>query len=196
VLVCPDSDIRARDAPSCNRHAAEAGIPRTKIVFPICFESNAAGSNLAQVTNSCHFEMLEMRASLSWYVQASRMSRVLVVDDDRSVVFMLTEVLREAGHEVVAASTSEQALTLAVGIDAALIDLHLQGECGEALIARLREQHATLPVILLTGDSRHGKPGPRTPSLDVMTKPLDIDELARVLSRALSCSASCAVTAQ
>ncbi len=29
------------------------------------------------------------------------MCRVLVVDDDRSVVFMLTEVLRDAGHEVI-----------------------------------------------------------------------------------------------
>jgi len=116
------------------------------------------------------------------------MSRVLVVDDDRSVVFMLTEVLRDAGHEVFAASSSEQALTLSGGVDAALIDLHLRGECGAALIARLRERHAALPVILLTGDARQGTPGHglRSPNLDVMTKPLDIDELARVLNRALS----------
>ncbi|MET0794646.1 MAG: response regulator [Polyangiaceae bacterium] len=126
------------------------------------------------------------------------MSRVLVVDDDRSVVFMLTEVLHDAGHEVVAASTSEQALTLSTGIDAALVDLHLQGECGEALIRRLRERHATLPVILLTGDARRGggTRGEPTASLDIMTKPLDIDELARVLNRALSRGAGRVDTSQ
>jgi DNA-binding NtrC family response regulator len=124
------------------------------------------------------------------------MSRVLVVDDDRSVIFMLTEVLREAGHEVFAASTAEQALTLSVAIDAALVDLHLQGESGEALIERLRERDATLPVILLTGDARHDSPAraPRTANLDVMTKPFDIDELSRVLNRALAGSAGCPAT--
>jgi two-component system, OmpR family, response regulator len=126
------------------------------------------------------------------------MSRVLVVDDDRSVIFMLTEVLREAGHEVFAATTAEQALALSVGIDAALVDLHLEGESGEALIARLRERHAALPVILLTGDARHdGRArAARTPNLEVMTKPVDIDVLSRVLKRALSSSASCSATAQ
>ncbi len=123
------------------------------------------------------------------------MSRVLVVDDDQSVVFMLTEVLRDAGHEVVAASNSEQALALSPGVDAALVDLHLQGECGEALIGRLREGRATLPVILLTGDARHasrltgtGRSDPVT-GLHVMTKPLDIDELSQLLARAILRSA-------
>lgn len=129
------------------------------------------------------------------------MSRVLVVDDDRSVVFMLTEVLRDAGHEVVAASSSEQALSLSTNIDAALVDLHLPGECGKALIRRLRERHATLPVILLTGDRRHAEPDATSPSSDaasehcVLTKPFDIDELSRVLDRALSREAGCAATA-
>ena len=118
------------------------------------------------------------------------MSRVLVVDDDRSVVFMLTEVLRDAGHEVIAASSSEQAISFSADIDAAVVDLHLPGECGKALIRRLREHRATLPVILLTGDMRRGQDeanaGDATLELDVMTKPFDIDELARVLDRALS----------
>lgn len=130
------------------------------------------------------------------------MSRVLVVDDDRSVVFMLTEVLRDAGHEVIAASNSEQALTLATGIDAALVDLHLQGECGQALIRRLREDHATLPVILLTGDARPQSSAAwpsqldATTGLDIMTKPFDLDELSRVLNRALARGARCASSAQ
>lgn len=127
------------------------------------------------------------------------MCRVLVVDDDRSVVFMLTEVLRDAGHEVIAASTSEQALTLSAGIDAALVDLHLQGESGETLIGRLREHRATLPVILLTGDARRAggsaasnRGSDPATGVDIMTKPLDIDELAHVLNRALSRSTGCA----
>jgi DNA-binding response OmpR family regulator len=103
---------------------------------------------------------------------------------------MLTEVLRDAGHDVVAAYNGEQALSLLAGVDAALVDLHLPGECGEALIARLREARATLPVILLTGDVRRSRPATAGPlrALDVMIKPLDIDELAKVLNRALSSS--------
>ncbi|HEX2671225.1 MAG TPA: response regulator [Polyangiaceae bacterium] len=114
------------------------------------------------------------------------MGRVLLVDDDPTVLFMLTEMLRDAGHEVLAADTSAGALSLSTDLDAALVDLNMHGECGQALIARLRERQPALPVILLTGQARQlGAVDDLSAGVELMHKPLDIDELAQVLNRAL-----------
>jgi DNA-binding NtrC family response regulator len=118
------------------------------------------------------------------------MGKILVVDDDRGVLFMLEEVLREGGHDVVAAFNADETLERLDGVDAALVDMHLPGTSGVALAARIRECNAALPVILLTADSSPAidVDARRAGAFDVMTKPVDIDELWQTLERALQAS--------
>ena len=115
------------------------------------------------------------------------MGKILIVDDDRSVVFMLAEVLRDAGHDVVTTLAAEEALGLLQGVDAALVDLHMPGDGGAVLVQRIHERDASLPIILLTGDARPSmhEVARSLRVVEVMTKPLDIDELVAVLHRAL-----------
>ena len=99
---------------------------------------------------------------------------------------MLAEVLRDAGHDVVTTLTAEDAIDLRTGVDAALIDLHMPGEGGAALVRRIHERNPALPIVLLTGDSR---PSVREVARslrvsEVVTKPLDIDDLAAVFTSA------------
>ncbi len=108
--------------------------------------------------------------------------RVLVVDDllTRSLI---GDVLGAAGYEVSNAETAEEALAVARcdGLDAVVLDVHLPGGAsGYALCGRLREQDATLGIVLLSGERT--EPSDRVAGLligadDYMVKPFDPDEL-------------------
>ena len=82
-------------------------------------------------------------------------SSVLILEDDRLIGQMLSELVREAGHEVVGPADSiESALALMAdhGINAALldIDLGLEGLCF-GLATMLQAQR--IPFAFLTGYS-------------------------------------------
>jgi DNA-binding response OmpR family regulator len=118
------------------------------------------------------------------------MGKILVVDDDPSVVFMLGEILRATGHAVVSTCDGRQALALLDGVDAVLVDLHLPGESGVSLIQRIRAAHTALPVILLTADApdRASALASALGAFGVLPKPMDIDELSTLIDRAVTAS--------
>jgi len=68
------------------------------------------------------------------------MSKLLVADDDRVVLFTLCESLRQAGFEVIEARDGLQALALCLSQapDMALLDLRMPGLDGLELARRLR----------------------------------------------------------
>jgi two-component system response regulator AtoC len=118
------------------------------------------------------------------------MGKVLVVDDDPSVVFVLEEILRAHGHAVVSTLDPRDALGLLPGVEAALIDRHMPGEGGESLIERIRSENPCLSVILLTADSpaRGRALAAAVGAFGVMEKPVDIDELTRLVDHAIAAS--------
>jgi CheY-like chemotaxis protein len=118
------------------------------------------------------------------------MGKILVVDDDPSVVFMLGEILRDVGHAVVSTLDGRQALALLDGVDVVLLDLHMPGESGASLIQRIREENSQLPVIFLTGDApaRANAAAEASGAFGVLPKPLDIDELSALIERAVLAS--------
>ncbi len=77
---------------------------------------------------------------------------ILLVDDDADLLHLLSLRLRAAGHQVVAASTAEQALNLLAtqrpGV--VLSDVQLPGMDGLRLFDEIHARDPTLPVILLT----------------------------------------------
>ncbi len=119
------------------------------------------------------------------------MAKILVVDDDESVLLVVSEVFRDAGHAVVAAFNAAATWTLLEGVDAAFVDHHLGTESGLAVIARIRAYDSALPVVLMTGDApdRAAMLAKRAGALDVLIKPFDIDILSAALERALRPSA-------
>jgi diguanylate cyclase (GGDEF)-like protein len=111
-------------------------------------------------------------------------SRILVVDDQGDSVDMLTEALK-AKHDVVAANTGTEALSLAKDADLVLLDVRMPDMDGLEVCRRLRAEEATrrIPIIFVSGlgQSRNQTEGFEAGAVDYITKPIDIPILrARV----------------
>jgi PAS domain S-box-containing protein len=80
--------------------------------------------------------------------------RLLVVDDELLVREIITQQLEAAGHTVVSAGDSQEALALLDGgepIDLIVSDLSMPGMDGIALVREANRRRPKLPAILLTG---------------------------------------------
>jgi two-component system, NtrC family, response regulator HydG len=120
------------------------------------------------------------------------MARILIVDDEPSVLFMLRELLDERGHALLTADSAESALELVDGgeletLDLVLSDFAMPGLDGLALLTKLRERRPDLPVVLLTarGSERLAVRAIKAGAFDYLPKPFDIDELELIVARAL-----------
>ena len=118
----------------------------------------------------------------------SDLPRVLVVDDERQILRALKVILRDAGYEVIEATTFEEALDGAAvrPPDAAIIDLVLPDGSGIELSRRLREWSA-MPILVL---SAVGEEDAKVQALeagadDYVTKPFGPRELTARLGAAL-----------
>ena len=78
--------------------------------------------------------------------------RILIVDDDPTLLRLLGILLREEGFEVVAAESGEQALVQLERkpADLVLSDLRMGGMDGLELFEAVRKRYPALPVIILT----------------------------------------------
>lgn len=111
---------------------------------------------------------------------------VLVVDDDVDVREALCDVLADCGFEVRSAGDGVEALALlGAGLRprVILLDLMMPRMDGAELRDRLQQDPAlaAVPVVMLTADRRGEE---RITGADAeLAKPVDLDELLRVLSR-------------
>lgn len=77
---------------------------------------------------------------------------ILLVDDDSSLLAVLTTELEDSGYRVVAAKDGRQALELAASepADAMILDVNMPVLDGLSVCRRLREKHNPLPIVMLT----------------------------------------------
>jgi len=118
---------------------------------------------------------------------------LLVVDDDADMLRLLTMRLTAAGYRVTTATSAEAALTQ-LHIERpqlVLSDVRLPGKDGLALFDDIRQQHPSLPVILLTA---HGTIPDAVEATErgvftYLTKPFDGKGLLDKIAQALALSA-------
>ena len=118
-------------------------------------------------------------------------SYILVVDDDREVRDAMTELLTDAGYEVVCKSDGQQALThlrRRPAPAAILLDLFMPNMNGWEFMKHLKVMRkvAAVPVIMVTGTSPQWG-YPVAASL-VVRKPVDPERLLRILRDAIKAS--------
>jgi two-component system KDP operon response regulator KdpE len=106
--------------------------------------------------------------------------RILVCDDDPQIRRALRLILRDAGYDVLAAGTAEEALDHAAvaGPHAAIVDLMLPDAHGIDVCRRLREW-GTLPILVLSAvtDEQTKIDALNTGADDYVTKPFSPGEL-------------------
>jgi len=78
--------------------------------------------------------------------------KILVVDDEQSMIQFLSALLRREGYEVLAARSGAEALEAAGehAPDVVITDIKMPGMDGIALLEQLKKQDETLPVIIMT----------------------------------------------
>ena len=117
-----------------------------------------------------------------------RRQRVLVCDDEPQILRALRVVLRDAGFDVVAATTAAEALDAAAlqAPDAAILDLVLPDGDGIDVARQLRQwTHAPIIVLSAVGDEQRKIQALELGADDYVTKPFSPAELVARLRAAL-----------
>jgi CheY-like chemotaxis protein len=113
-----------------------------------------------------------------------RPRRVLVVDDERHVRFMLCDLLAHWGCQADAVTNAAEGLErLEPGVyDVLLTDFGMPGMNGVELVERARERDAALRVIMLTASGADLDPAARRLGFTLLRKPLDLGRLRVALA--------------
>ena len=117
------------------------------------------------------------------------MSRILVVDDEVSIRFVLREALEDAGHSVVEAADADQAREC-LGrerFDIAFLDVRMPGDSGLDLLEELRAREPGGPVIVImtamnTFDT--AIEAMKRGAFDYLPKPFDLKQVEGLVQKA------------
>ena len=116
-------------------------------------------------------------------------SRILVVDDERSMREFLAILLTRDGYEVVAAENGSQALAALRQrpFDLLISDIRMPDCSGIDVLREAKALQPDLPGILMTAFSstQTAIEALRTGALDYISKPFDVDEMKRVVAQAI-----------
>jgi two-component system NtrC family response regulator len=116
-------------------------------------------------------------------------AQLLVLDDERRMVDIVSMVLRRDGHEVTACTDPEDALAQLndAPFDLLITDLRMPGADGLEVLKRARAAHPELPVILMTAHAsvETAIEAMKEGAVDYVEKPFNNDELKALVHRAL-----------
>lgn len=116
--------------------------------------------------------------------------RVLLVEDDRSIAMVITEALREEGHDVtVCAELARRDALLAAGrYDVMLTDVVLADGDGLSSMASVRRHAPRMPVIVLSAQNTLDTAvrASESDAFEYFPKPFDLDDLIRAVRQAIA----------
>ncbi len=118
-------------------------------------------------------------------------SAVWVVDDDRSVRFVLATALREAGYQVTAFDSASGVLDAIAGRappDLLFTDVRMPGDDGLVLLDAIKAKHPQLPVIVMSAytDIASTAGAFRGGAHEFLSKPFDLDAAVALAAQALA----------
>jgi two-component system response regulator GlrR len=115
-------------------------------------------------------------------------NRILVVDDDPSVLEMLTRVLMGEDYLVLPAASGPDALRIAAAtqIDLVLLDANMPGQSGWETFETLTARHPLVPVIIIAARSNQLFAALASGAGALLEKPLDFPKLLQTISNLLA----------
>ncbi|HWB96366.1 MAG TPA: sigma-54 dependent transcriptional regulator [Bryobacteraceae bacterium] len=115
--------------------------------------------------------------------------RILVVDDDANLRWVLETQLEQMGYTVTAAADGAAAIQAIEKETPALVltDLKMPGVSGMELLEQIRRDYPEIPVLIITafGTIQSAVQAMRAGAYDYLAKPIDYDELGLSVSRVL-----------
>jgi DNA-binding NtrC family response regulator len=116
-------------------------------------------------------------------------ANILVVDDDREMADLLSDILQEAGYSASTANSGTEALARVEQErpDVLISDLRMSGMSGHTLQMELKRVEPDLPVVIITafGSIQSAVESMKLGAFDYITKPFNHDELLLAVSRAV-----------
>ena len=118
----------------------------------------------------------------------AKQKKIMVVEDEPSLVFTLQDTLENEGYEVFVSDTGTDAVSMVRSVkpDLLILDVMLPGVSGFEICKQVREEKFTFPIIMLTArDQEIDKvTGLNIGADDYITKPFGVKELlARIQAR-------------
>jgi len=113
---------------------------------------------------------------------------VWIVDDDRSIRWVLEKALQQEGMTTQSFDSADGVLSRLSRQqpDVILSDIRMPGASGLELLARIREMHPRLPVIIMTAhsDLDSAVASYQGGAFEYLPKPFDVDEAVALVKRA------------
>ncbi|HXH81627.1 MAG TPA: sigma-54 dependent transcriptional regulator [Candidatus Tectomicrobia bacterium] len=114
-------------------------------------------------------------------------AKILVVDDEKSILMLLKEALTQWGYQVTTAASATEALEiLKAGLfDALLTDVRMPDMSGLDLLREARKHDESMEVVIMTGypTIASAVQALKEGAYDYLSKPLLLDELKHLMSR-------------
>jgi DNA-binding response OmpR family regulator len=109
---------------------------------------------------------------------AKTIKKVLIVDDEASILTVLRIKLKVSGYDVVTAPSGEEALALVKSAcpDIMLLDIIMPGIDGFEVLQRVRAI-SELPVIVFSARPENAHKAFVLGANDFLAKPMDVDEM-------------------
>jgi len=116
--------------------------------------------------------------------------RILVVDDENIIRELICSILTQAGYDCRPVTSGEEALALLYSDESysmVLSDLVMEGMDGLSLLARIRQQHPDIPVVMVTAvhDISVALAAIRNGAYDYLLKPFEREQLLAIVHRAM-----------
>lgn len=121
----------------------------------------------------------------------STVGTVLVVDDDDSIVWVLSRLLRHLGYDVATATGGQEALAeierMDEGLVCVLMDIVMPGVDGLTVARQVSEQRPELPIIMMGGTLTQAQQREVSEQFGgFIPKPFSIPELSSLLRTVLA----------
>jgi DNA-binding NtrC family response regulator len=116
-------------------------------------------------------------------------SHILIVDDEKNILKIVTLTLRDSGYHVDTAQSAEEAIEKFNGgsYDLVVSDIKLPGMTGLDLLDQVRYANPDVPFIMITafGSIENAVVAMKKGAFNYLTKPVNPDELLAVVKAAL-----------
>jgi two-component system nitrogen regulation response regulator GlnG len=117
-------------------------------------------------------------------------NQIYVIDDDRSIRWVLERALQAESLPVVSFASADSALAAIDSHEPAVVvtDIRMPGMDGLELLERINSQHPHLPVIIMTAhsDLDSAVSAFKGGAFEYLPKPFDVDDAVALVSRALA----------